>query len=141
MQKPLEAYLSELERRLGSLPKPRRDEELKEVRHHLESAIAANREEGQSESLAIANAIADFGAPEEAAKTILGAWQRFLRKNSRKTFCIIEGMWSMFAAFQILVGSSSAADVRLWATFWILSVALTALGVLLPPYLPQRSRA
>ncbi len=46
MHKQLEDYLTEVARQIGSIPKPRRDEELREMRAHLVNAVAAHRERG-----------------------------------------------------------------------------------------------
>ena len=52
MLKQLEDYLAEVARHIGSIPKPRRAEELREMRAHLVHAVAANRALGLTEDAA-----------------------------------------------------------------------------------------
>ena len=92
MHKQLEDYLAEVARQIGSIPKPRRDEELREMRAHLVSAIAANQELGQSEDVAAANALNDFGTPAEAALSVVRAWRGFAWKHGVKTFWTMVGI-------------------------------------------------
>ena len=103
MHKQLEDYLAEVARQIGSIPKPRRDEELKEMRAHLVHAVAANGELGQSEDVAVANALHDFGTPAEAALNVVKAWRCFTWKHGVKTFWNMLGIQSAFYAFHDLV--------------------------------------
>ena len=72
----LETYLSELTKQIGALPTKCRNEEMREIRVHLENAILANRNLGQGEEVAIENAIAQFGTPGELAASLVWAWRR-----------------------------------------------------------------
>lgn len=73
----LDTYLADVAARLGALPPRRRDDELREMRAHLEAAVAAGREDGLSEDAAAASALAQFGPPpHEAAAGIVRAWKR-----------------------------------------------------------------
>ncbi len=72
----LENYLSALAAQLQMLPKVRRDEELREMRAHLESAQAEHQQQGQTEDEAAASAIAQFGPTNALAQSVTQAWRR-----------------------------------------------------------------
>ena len=76
MHSRLEAYLSEVSAHLGALPGKRRDEELREMRAHLEATYAAGLSRGQSEDEAAREAFAQFGTPEELGLETVAAWKR-----------------------------------------------------------------
>jgi uncharacterized membrane protein len=65
MHKQLEEYLNTLAVRLGKLPAAQREEELCEIRQHLELLVASHREQGRSEEEAIRLAISQFGRAEK----------------------------------------------------------------------------
>lgn len=72
----LEGYLSEVTVYLGPLPTKRRDEELREMRAHLENAVIVNRELDQTEDEAAQNAVAQFGTPQDLGENVVWAWRR-----------------------------------------------------------------
>lgn len=78
----LEDYLTELSARLGLLPAKRRNEELTEMRAHLERAFAAYRELGESEADAAQSALMQFRTVEKLEESIIVSWRRgeMLRK-------------------------------------------------------------
>lgn len=96
MHSQLEAYLADLEAELSTLPPKARAEELREMRAHLEAAFAANREFGQSEDEATANALEQFGDQHEIAKRMIHAWQRE-EKRRRRDF------WGAAAFFPLII--------------------------------------
>ena len=138
MYEQLEDYLVQVARQIGSIPKPRRDEELKEMRAHLVNAVAAHQELGQSEDVAVANALREFGTPEVAALNVVIAWRRFAWKQGVKAFWSMVGIWSVFYAFWGLF-SPTAADQHRWLWFWAFTVVSAALFVLGPHYLVSQS--
>jgi uncharacterized membrane protein len=121
----LENYLAEVRAKLSPLPAERREEEMREMRQHLLSAIEVNQELGQSEDEAAANALADFGTPEKASESILWAWRRDVRKQSVQSFWRFEGIWAVFYVF---VGFQSHSIIFLWA--WIATLFVGALSLL-----------
>ena len=135
----IEAYLAEVAKQLAvmqvailpkpliSVPKPRLDEELKEIRQHLMSAVSAHQKNGQSEAEATASALADFGAPEIASANILAAWLIFVKKSGWKTFLQMVGPWTIFAIFQLLFMSPKPADQHIWLGFWVVVVVMYGL--------------
>jgi len=72
----LEEYLSEVAIHLSALPAKRRNEELREMRAHLENAVIVSRELGQSEDEAAQNAVAQFGTPQDLGENVVWAWRR-----------------------------------------------------------------
>jgi hypothetical protein len=76
MQSPLEEYLNQIAGHLRLLPSGRREEELREIRQHLEALVQAYQELGSSESDAITAALTQFGSSRENARGLEWAWQR-----------------------------------------------------------------
>ncbi len=83
MHSPLEAYLDQVAVHLSALPAKRRTEELREMRQHLLNAITVNRELGQSKEDAAANAVMQFGTPEDLGDNLVWAWRREEKLNKR----------------------------------------------------------
>lgn len=81
----LEGYLSEVAAHLSALPSKRRNEELREMRAHLENAVIINREQGQSEDEAAQSAVAQFGTPKSLGDNVVWAWRRG-EMRSRRSF-------------------------------------------------------
>ncbi len=61
---PLERYLDQVCRSIGG-PRPLRDHVRQELREHLHDAAARHRAAGLSEEAAVAQALAEFGRPEQ----------------------------------------------------------------------------
>ena len=70
MHKQLEDYLSTFAARLGKLPGAQRDEELREIRQHLELLVASYRQQGKSEEEAVGLAISQFGRAEKIGREL-----------------------------------------------------------------------
>ena len=100
----LETYLSELTKQIGALPTKCRNEEMREIRAHLENAILANRNLGQAEEVAIENAIAQFGTPSELAASLVWAWRRGAAVNKRS-----------------LLGAATATVLVLWLMSFLMN--------------------
>ncbi len=79
----LEAYLEQVAAHLSALPPKRRNEELREMRQHLLDAVTVNKELGQSEEDAAANAVMQFGTPEDLGGNLVWVWKRERIQNSR----------------------------------------------------------
>lgn len=139
MHKQLEDYLAQVAQKIGTMPKPRREEDLKEMRSHFVHAIAANQAKGLSEAAAVTNALNDFGTPAEAALNIVRAWRSFAWKHGVKTYWTIVGIWSVFYVFQIFFMSPKTADLRLWLYGWGFTFVMSALFILGPHYLASQS--
>lgn len=84
MHKSLEDYLDALAASLGPLPKRRREEELREMRMHLQSAAALYLEAGNSEEEAARTAVEQFGAAPVVGMGLVLAWWREKRLDPFK---------------------------------------------------------
>lgn len=69
-QSQLDHYLATLEARLKSLPPARRQEEMLEIRQHLEALVAGHLRAGVSEDAAVAAAIRQFGHAEQIGQEL-----------------------------------------------------------------------
>jgi hypothetical protein len=141
MQNPLDDYMGEIARRISSIPEPKRVEELREMRQHLANTIAANQELGESEEAAIANAIQQFGTPDEAANVILTAWRRLIRIVSGKTFLKIQGYWAIFYIFNILFMATKPGDLSRDLYCWCFTWIVGLLFMVVPAYWPHAHKA
>jgi uncharacterized membrane protein len=79
----LESYLSEVAAQLSALPVKRRNEELREMRAHLENAVVVSRELGQSEDEAAQGIVAQFGTPRDLGDNLVWAWRRGATQDRR----------------------------------------------------------
>ena len=70
MHEQLENYLKEVRTQLRSLPAGKQDEELREIRQHLQALIAGNVERGDSEDKAVAAAIRQFGSSKQVGQSL-----------------------------------------------------------------------
>lgn len=71
----LENYLTEVAAHLSALPPSRRNEELREVQAHLESAVAAMQESGAGEAEAVGATLEQFGQAKAVARGFVAAWR------------------------------------------------------------------
>lgn len=107
----LENYLAQVEQQLNLLPVTRRNEELREMRQHLQDAAALNRERGQTEDEAVQAALEQFGTPETLSKKIIWAWRRGDQPENRRSFwgaAICTTVLSFLGAGMICVPASEA---------------------------------
>ena len=88
----LDTYMAELEQKLNRLPEAQRQEELTEIRGHLEEISAAYREMGLSEEQAFADAEQQFGDTVQLSRAI--------KKVYRNRFMYVAGETA--AAFVVL---------------------------------------
>lgn len=71
----LDDYITTLGRRLQGLPQTQREEELHEVRQHLEALVAGHVLRGMSEADAVDAALRQFGRAEQIGKDLAAAQQ------------------------------------------------------------------
>jgi hypothetical protein len=142
----LEDYLAEVKAKLSALPVKRREEEMREMRQHLLNSVIVNRDFGQSEEESEANAVAEFGPPQESAASLVRAWrQGEQKKNARHFwrmsavsigFFVIEGflrphvivsMIPMMAYALVMMARRSLAPQtpQAWWTYQCLPISLT----------------
>jgi len=72
----LEHYLKTIESRLQNLPPAQRQEELLEIRQHLEALVAGHHLAGLSEAEAVVAAIRQFGHAEQVGQELSKATQQ-----------------------------------------------------------------
>jgi len=116
----LENYLTEVAAHLSALPPSRRNEELREVQAHLESAVAAMQESGAGEAEAVGATLEQFGQAKAVARGFVAAWRR--GENKRKGIVMKE---------RIFFGTSLAMVIL--AAAWLLFVATMISQALFPP--------
>jgi hypothetical protein len=77
----LDRYIKTVSARLKTLTPAQRDEELREIRQHLEALIAGYLAQGRSEDTATSEAIRQFGRAEQIGRELGSAWaQRQIRR-------------------------------------------------------------
>ncbi len=72
----LDAYIETIESRLNGLPPARRQEEMQEIRQHLEALAAGHRIAGLSEDEAVEAAVRQFGHAEQVGQELSKASQQ-----------------------------------------------------------------
>jgi hypothetical protein len=121
----LESYLSEVAAHLSALPIKRRNEELREMRAHLENALIVSRERGQTEDEAAQSVVAQFGPPTELGENVVWAWQRGLARERRS-------FWGATAVTTLMLCLSGMAPVNLLRfDYWRSGVEYTMVTLLL----------
>lgn len=70
MQNQLEKYLSQIEKQLATLPAEQRQEELREIRSHLQQMIEDNITRGQDADRAVAKALEQFGSAHKVGREL-----------------------------------------------------------------------
>ena len=115
----LEDYLSEVAAHLSALPAKQRNEELREMRAHLENAVVVNLGQGQSEEDAVRNALVQFGTAEDLGSDLVRAWRRGEKKKKEITM-----------KARIIFGTSLA--LALTATAWLVFMVTEVSRVLFP---------
>ena len=129
----LEAYLEQVAAHLSALPAERRGEELREMRQHLQNAVTVNQELGQSEEEAAANAVMQFGTPEDLGGNLVWAWRRERTLNRRSLFgaiaCTSGLMFTLPAAVATLLlpiysltGVFHGTSQWSWMTLYVLGI-------------------
>ncbi len=121
----LENYLAAVRARLTALPAERREEEMREMRSHLENAVIVNRELGQSEDEAAATALIQFGSAEEASESIRWAWDRDSQKSSAKAFGFGAAIWTVFHVYEGVTSYPSGTGI--WFRSWVITMVICGL--------------
>ena len=124
MQNPLELYLEQLASSLQSLPVEQREAELREARHHLESLVTQQRENGDSEEEAMQAAIRLFGPPSANGKDLRWAWRRGHNRAQRQ---------ALKRNLRVVVGTRQGKAVIHWPGVTLLSSMIVAINLLLNP--------
>ena len=81
----LEDYLAEVAAQLGPLPPKRRNDELREVQAHLESAVAVQAGAGGVGGRGrVSRFLEQFGPAQVVARGFVAAWRRGENRRSRR---------------------------------------------------------
>ncbi len=74
----LEQYLMTIAAGMKTAPAKQRDEEVEEMRQHLEALVARHIAQGRGEDAAVEAAIRQFGRAEQVGRGLERTWQRSL---------------------------------------------------------------
>ena len=77
---PVDAYLAGVARQLAALPADERDEELRELRQHLDALVAGYRATGLEPEAAARAAVERFGEPERIGRGLRKVADRYRRR-------------------------------------------------------------
>lgn len=137
MHQRLEQYLNELAVRLNSLPAYQRDEELAEVRAHLEAMIAANQELGDTEEEAVHAALRQFDASRKLGQGLARTWRRGQRRTWRETLsgaaiCAAGCYWGISSVITLVFYPMVATTPSEAARSKVLNLAFYVLLPILP---------
>lgn len=143
LESSIEEYLEEVTQQLGSLPAERREEELREMRQHLDETVVNSRKQGLSEEQAVAAALTRFGTPKEAAESVIWAWRHHVRKVWILLSVQLLSMWSalnIFKGFQIFSSIPYPIRDKLLVFEWGMGAFICFLPLLLALslYLPRK---
>ena len=102
MYEPLEAYLQEVKAQLKALPRAAHEDEISEIRLHLQALVQQSLQRGESESDAVKFALAEFGDAREVGRDLKSAWDE---KPESWTRAIVAGICvAICNAFLIYAG-------------------------------------
>jgi hypothetical protein len=76
MNNRLEQYVDEVAHNLRSLPEEQRQEEIAEIRSHLDARVAAEMELGKTQEEAVAEALRQFGSARKVGSSLRRVWRR-----------------------------------------------------------------
>lgn len=124
----LDQYIETIENRLKSLPPVRRQEEIQEVRQHLEALVAGHRIAGLSEDEAMETAIRQFGHAEQVGQELSKASRR-----QRTRVLWLLGVYIATVVVNLVIFTINDSPETWFAKFimaFTLSSGLLALGVI-----------
>lgn len=107
MHSPLEQYIETVETRLRALPPEQRNNEVEEIRQHLESMVAAHVELGYGEQEAVELSLTQFGKAERVGKDL----NRVHLRNERRLVpiqIVLVILLSQFVIYQLVPIETSA---------------------------------
>ena len=92
---PVDRYLASVARRLTALPAARRDEDLRELRQHLDTLVTGYRAAGLDEQAAARAAVERFGHAERIGRGLRDV------ARPRRSVRWYAGFWLVFTAVQL----------------------------------------
>jgi hypothetical protein len=120
MHSQLEQYLKTVEQNLHALPAEERDNELNEIRSHIESLVEAHRELGCSETEAVSQTLAQFGHAQKLGKDLTQAHQ----SGGKPQLPLLAGAVTFNYIGGMLAGMATSSLFRLPLTFSLFLIAL-----------------
>ncbi|MBC8102109.1 MAG: hypothetical protein H7Z41_05925, partial [Cytophagales bacterium] len=133
MKQTLEQYLQQVATKLGPISHEERQDELEELRQHLEASVAASVAKGHSPAMAAEEATRQFGTASSLGRQLFFArWRRLLRRTdsvwtatvyaSALIVCHISGMPPVFQWIAHLFDSGTTHHTNStdWGLFWML---------------------
>jgi hypothetical protein len=121
MHNQLEKYLSQIEKQLASLPAGQRQEELREIRSHLEMMIDDNIARGFEADEAVSKALEQFGAAKKVGHDLSfppGSERSYLLKHVYKLF----GMFAAIVAMDVMFNYFPSISLSFFNNWWSLIV-------------------
>ncbi len=136
MHSPLEPYLQTVEQNLHFLPPDERQQELAEIRLHLESLLEANRELCNTEEEAVAQTLAQFGRAQTLGKDLTYVHQSEGKPKLRMlagaiAFSYVGGTLLNHLLYPLLnfAVPFTGHSTPLWITAWIATSLMSTLCV------------
>jgi hypothetical protein len=138
MNSTIERYLADLCSRLRALPAPRRDEEMAEVRQHLEAAAATFAAAGMDPQEAEAEAVRRFGDARTVRAGLVRAWRRENGAGTDTLAAFAVVLFALVGLNRVAVPVGPGNYPGLYAEAWnVLSWVLA--GVLAGWFAPKRA--
>ncbi|RYX80596.1 hypothetical protein EON83_27940 [bacterium] len=107
---PLDSYLARINHELRSLPLEKRDEELRELRSHLEQRIEDFTGKGLSPEAAQTSALHEFGSPQTLGQTLCDVWENGPLSAKRLASAIARvSLFWLCTTFELICGISASA--------------------------------
>jgi hypothetical protein len=122
----VQRYLVAIEARLGALSPAQRDEELRELRQHLEALIAGHRASGLADDAAVAAALRQFGHAEQLGRDLQRATQRAARPRLWPVFLLYLGMVALIFALLATANDKPTDFPATWSGQLVLALVLPA---------------
>jgi hypothetical protein len=137
----VERYLQSVEARLSALPPAQRDDELRELRQHLEALIVGHRARGLDDDAAVAAALRQFGHAEQLGRDLQRASLRETRSRLWPVFLMYVAMVALIFGLLATANDKPTDFPATWGGQLVLALVLPAgmLVIRLIDYLRARS--
>jgi hypothetical protein len=128
MHNQLEKYLSQIEKQLAALPAEQRQDELREIRSHLEMMIEDNVARGFDVDEAVARALKQFGIAKTVGQDLIADKNKSWRQRSQIVLALIfvlafQNLCTLLTVWFIRDSMPSSSLLHgKWISFWILSI-------------------
>jgi hypothetical protein len=127
MHKELEKYLLQMEKQLSALPTEQRQEELREIRSHLELMIEDNIAHGCDADEAVIKALGQFGAADKIGRDLIAEKNKSWRQRNGVILALIL-IWGLgriqsFVSLWLIKSAMLPGNILndKWLSFWSLN--------------------